>query len=186
MKNIIVGITLFLGVNLLAQSEKESIRATYKAEFIFDYEQSKDMFPKNLQAAFKSAIDRGIFVDFILESNNVLSIFKADTKINNAQDESDMVVQEILDSEKNPLYKDFSKNEYYKQFDINVKTYLVKENIPDFNWQLTKEKAVINGYNVVKAIGEDKEGNTFIAWYSPEIKYKDGPYNFANLPGLIL
>ncbi|MFV0208336.1 GLPGLI family protein [Empedobacter falsenii] len=186
MKNIIVGITLFLGVNLFAQSEKESIRATYKAEFIFDYEQSKDMFPKNLQAAFKSAIDRGIFVDFILESNNVLSIFKADTKINNAQDESDMVVQEILDSEKNPLYKDFSKNEYYKQFDINVKTYLVKENITDFNWQLTKEKAVINGYNVVKAIGEDKEGNTFIAWYSPEIKYKDGPYNFANLPGLIL
>ncbi|MFV0139214.1 hypothetical protein OBK20_08310 [Empedobacter falsenii] len=67
MKNIIVGITLFLGVNLFAQSEKESIRATYKAEFIFDYEQSKDMFPKNLQAAFKSAIDRGIFVDFILK-----------------------------------------------------------------------------------------------------------------------
>ena len=186
MKNIIIGITLFLGVNLLAQSEKESIRATYKAEFIFDYEQSKDMFPKNLQPAFKSAIERGVFVDFILESNNSLSVFKPDAKINNAQDESDIVVQEILDSEKNPLYKDFSKNEYYKQFDINVKSYLVKEKLPDFHWQLTKEKSVINGYNVVKANGQDEEGNKFTAWYSPEIKYKDGPHYFANLPGLIL
>ncbi|MBW1619125.1 MULTISPECIES: GLPGLI family protein [Empedobacter] len=185
-KNIIVAITSFLGINLSAQTQKESIRATYKAEFIFDYEQSKDMFSKNLQPAFKMAIDRGVFVDFILESNKNLSVFRADTKVNNAQHEADMVVQEILKSEQNPLYKDFSKNEYYKQFDINVKTYLVKENIPNFNWKLTKEKAVINGYNVVKAIDQDRDGNEFTAWYSPEIRYKDGPYYFSNLPGLIL
>ena len=186
MKEILITLCLALTTSANAQSLKESIRATYKAEFIFDYEESKDIFPKDLQPAFKTAIDRGISVDFILESNNNLSVFKADTKINNAQDESDMVVQKILDSEKNPLFKDFSKNEYYKQFDINVKTFLVKENLPNYNWILTKEKATINGYNVNKAIGKDIEGNQFIAWYSPEIKYKDGPYNFANLPGLIL
>ena len=186
MKEILITLCLALTTNINAQSLKESIRATYKAEFIFDYEESKDIFPKDLQSAFKTAIDRGIFVDFILESNNNLSVFRADTKLNNAQDESDMVVQKILDSEKNPLFKDFSKNEYYKQFDINVKTFLVKENLPNYNWILTKEKATINGYNVNKAIGKDIEGNQFIAWYSPEIKYKDGPYNFANLPGLIL
>lgn len=186
MKNIIVGITMFLGINLFAQTQKESIRATYKTEFIFDYEKSKDMFPKNLQQAFKTAINRGVFVNFILESNNSLSVFRADTKINNAQDEADMVVQEILASEQNPLYKDFSKNEYYKQFDINVKTYLVKENIPDYQWKLTKEKSVVNGYNVIKAIGKDRDGNEVVAWYSPEIKYKDGPHNIANLPGLIM
>ncbi|WP_334126217.1 GLPGLI family protein [Empedobacter brevis] len=99
---------------------------------------------------------------------------------------SDMIVQEILSSEQNPLYKDFSKNEYYKQFDINVKTFLVKENIPDYQWKLTKEKSVLNGYNVVKAIGKDRDGNEVIAWFSPEVKYKDGPHNIANLPGLIM
>lgn len=97
-----------------------------------------------------------------------------------------MVVQKILDSEQNPLFKDFSKNEYYKQFDINVKTFLVKENLPNYNWKLTKEKTMINGYNVTKAIGTDIEGNNFTARYSNDIKYKDGPYNFANLPGLII
>ena len=107
-------------LNSELKSEKK-LFTLYKAEFIFDYEQSKDMFPKDLQPIFKSAIDRGVFVDFILESNNVLSVFKPDVKLNNAQDQSNMVVQEILSSEKNPLYKDFSKNEYYKQFDINVK-----------------------------------------------------------------
>ncbi len=186
MKNIIIGITLFLGINLFAQTEKESIRATYKAEFIFDYEQSKEMFPKDLQPAFKTAIDRGVFVDFILESNHQLSVFRADVKVKNAQDEADMVVQEILASEQNPLYKDFSNNEYYKQFDINVKTYLVKENLPDYQWKLTRETSMMNGYKVIKAIGKDQEGNEITAWYSPEIKYKDGPYTFSNLPGLIV
>ena len=186
MRNIVIVIILFLTINLSAQAKKESICATYKAEFIFDYEQSKDMFPKDVQPVFKKAIDRGVFVDFILESNNELSIFKADIKLNNAQDEADMIVQEVLKSEQNPLYKDFSKNEYYKQFDINVKTYLVKDNLPDFQWKLTKEKSVINGYNATKAIGTDEQGNEFTAWYSTDIKYKDGPHNFANLPGLIL
>ena len=186
MKKIIIGITLFLGINLFAQTEKESIRATYKAEFIFDYEQSKEMFPKDLQPAFKTAIDRGVFVDFILESNHQLSVFRADVKVKNAQDEADMVVQEILASEQNPLYKDFSNNEYYKQFDINVKTYLVKENLPDYQWKLTRETSMMNGYKVIKAIGKDQEGNEITAWYSPEIKYKDGPYTFSNLPGLIV
>ena len=88
MKNIVIAIILFLTINLSAQVKKESIRATYKAEFIFDYEQSKDMFPKDIQPVFKKAIDRGVFVDFILESNNQLSVFKAD-----------MIVQEILQSE---------------------------------------------------------------------------------------
>ncbi|WP_442878301.1 GLPGLI family protein [Algoriella sp.] len=69
---------------------------------------------------------------------------------------------------------------------MNVKTYLVKDNLPDFHWKLTKEKSVINGYNAVKAIGTDEQGNEFSAWYSTDIKYKDGPHNFANLPGLIL
>ena len=45
---------------------------------------------------------------------------------------------------------------------------------------------MVNGYNVIKAIGKDRDGNEVVAWYSPEIKYKDGPHNIANLPGLIM
>lgn len=75
MKEILITFCLALTTNINAQSLKESIRAIYKAEFIFDYEESKDIFPKDLQPAFKTAINRGIFVDFILESNNNLSVF---------------------------------------------------------------------------------------------------------------
>lgn len=184
MKNILTLYLLFITSFVLAQTE--SIRATYTAEFIFDYEQSKEIFPKDIQPAFKSAIDKGVFLDFILESNQDLSVFRTETKINNAQDESNMLVQDLLASEQHPLFKDFSKNEYYKQYDINVKTFLVKDQIPNFKWKITKEKSTINGYNATKAIGEDIEGNEFVAWYSTDVKYKDGPHNFANLPGLIL
>ena len=184
MKNILTLSLLFITSFVFAQTE--SIRATYTAEFIFDYEQSKDLFPKDLQPVFKSLIDKGIFLDFILESNNQLSVFRAESKINNAQDQSNMIVQELLTSEQNPLFKDFLEKEYYKQFDINVKTFLVKENFPDFKWKLTKEKSIINGYNVTKAIGEDQEGNEINAWYSTDIKYKDVPHYYTNLPGLIM
>lgn len=186
MRNILTGLTFFFVSHLFAQSDKESIRATYQAAFIFDYEQSKDLFPKDLQPVFKASIDQGVFVDFILESNGILSSFKPDIKLNNAQDHSNSIVQEILASENNPLYKDFMKNEYYKQFDINVKTFLVKDNLTDYQWKLTKEKIMINGYHVVKAIGEDADGNEVLAWYSPEVRFKDGPHTLANLPGLIL
>ena len=111
MKNILTLSLLFITSFVFAQTE--SIRATYSAEFIFDYEQSKDLFPKDLQPVFKSAIDKGIFLDFILESNNQLSVFRAESKINNAQDQSNMIVQELLASEQNPLYKDFSQKEFY-------------------------------------------------------------------------
>jgi len=54
-----------------------------------------------------------------------------------------------------------------------------------FKWHLTGDTSTIHGYKVQKATC-DFGGRSWIAWFSPDIPYSDGPDKFNGLPGLIL
>nr|WP_314494638.1 GLPGLI family protein [uncultured Chryseobacterium sp.] len=56
---------------------------------------------------------------------------------------------------------------------------------PLTNWKLTKEKKIIQNYNCQKA-EINYGGRTWEAWFTQDIVIHDGPYVFANLPGLIV
>lgn len=68
---------------------------------------------------------------------------------------------------------------------IPSSTFRYEENLSVFNWQLTEDTDTINGFFVQKAIAY-YGGRTWIAWFSPDIPYNDGPYKFYGLPGLIV
>lgn len=53
-----------------------------------------------------------------------------------------------------------------------------------FQWQLTNEKKVINGYECYKAQSNFR-GRKWEAWYCPKIAVNYGPWKFWGLPGLI-
>ncbi|MBQ0147978.1 MAG: GLPGLI family protein [Flavobacteriaceae bacterium] len=59
-------------------------------------------------------------------------------------------------------------------------------NLQIINGNLTRERSTINGFNVTKANGTDDEFQNLVVWYSNDLPYRDGPYRFANLPGLIV
>lgn len=63
--------------------------------------------------------------------------------------------------------------------------YLYEEPLPKFNWELIAEYKEILGYPVQKAICSYR-GRKYIAWFSKEIPFSDGPWKFWGLPGLIL
>lgn len=63
--------------------------------------------------------------------------------------------------------------------------YRYEDDKPAINWQLTGEKKVFLGYNCQKAIG-DFRGRSYEAWFTTELPFRDGPYKFDGLPGLIL
>lgn len=63
--------------------------------------------------------------------------------------------------------------------------YRYADNKPAFNWRLTGEKKVILGYNCQKGV-TDFRGRTYEAWFTTELPFRDGPYKFDGLPGLIL
>lgn len=54
-----------------------------------------------------------------------------------------------------------------------------------FNWTLSQEKQKISEYNTQKATTEFG-GRKWIAWFTSELPFIDGPYKFNGLPGLIV
>lgn len=59
------------------------------------------------------------------------------------------------------------------------------DEITDLNWKITNEKSEINGYKCIKAVTLFR-GREFIAWFTQEIPFQDGPYKFSKLPGFII
>lgn len=72
------------------------------------------------------------------------------------------------------LYKDRIALDYYSY----------REN-PQLVWKISDEKQKIGTYNTQKATA-DFGGRKWIAWFTTEIPFPDGPYKFFGLPGLII
>lgn len=60
-----------------------------------------------------------------------------------------------------------------------------EESLGLFHWVLTGDTATIKGFKAQKATC-DFGGRSWVAWFTPEIPYSDGPHKFNGLPGLIL
>lgn len=54
-----------------------------------------------------------------------------------------------------------------------------------FTWKIEKDKQKIGTYNTQKATTE-YGGRKWIAWFTTELPFQDGPYKFYGLPGLIV
>lgn len=68
--------------------------------------------------------------------------------------------------------------------DVFAKNYVYKEPVCKIDWVLTEGDSIIEGYNCKKATARFR-GRDYIAWYSPEVPLRWGPYKFVGLPGLI-
>ena len=177
--------SLIANYTIQAQTKKENIKAIYQSEFIISEDLIENL-PANYKETVKAEIKNGIYVNFELESNGELSSFKPEIKVNNTQSNDGLIYQQIIASEGNPLYKDYTKNEFYNVKEVGGRTFLIQDKLTDYQWKITREKTTINGYNVTKATGTDENFQDLIVWFSTELPYRDGPYRFANLPGLVV
>ncbi|UPQ76719.1 GLPGLI family protein [Chryseobacterium nepalense] len=67
---------------------------------------------------------------------------------------------------------------------ISMDQYKVKEDQKP-EWKILPEKQKIGSYNAQKAT-TSYGGREWIAWFSTDIPFQDGPYKFYGLPGLIV
>ncbi|SFI68205.1 GLPGLI family protein [Kaistella treverensis] len=67
---------------------------------------------------------------------------------------------------------------------INGDNFVIKETEKQ-NWKISPETSEIGGMKAQKAT-TDFGGRKWIAWFTNEIQFQDGPYKFHGLPGLIL
>jgi len=69
--------------------------------------------------------------------------------------------------------------------DFALKKYIISDNLPIANWEITNESKLISNYKTVKATCTFR-GRTWIAWFAPEIPFSFGPWKLCGLPGIIL
>lgn len=132
------------------------------------------------QIEFAEEIANEIY-DYQLTTNENESIFEFIPKIDNNQD--GIIMSNSEDGE--VLYKNL--NEYISLETRSVpKKFLLKDTLKDYNWKFTEESKEICGYKANKGISEIGDSIKIEAWYSPEIKIKNGPSFYQGLPGLIL
>lgn len=91
-------------------------------------------------------------------------------------------------------YKPRSTYHIYKNYPIGKITFTqhsldgtfkYEEKLDAIHWELTQDTATIGGYFSQKAYC-DYGGRKWTAWFCPDIPFKDGPYKFNGLPGLIV
>lgn len=133
----------------------------------------------------------------ILDITKEKSIYQDYTMF--AQDS--IIKKEVEEMQKAGTWKDLSKLIKWPKFTYKIfKTYpnmeeryvdRISRNLFSYNeniklaWKILPEKQKISIYNTQKATIE-YGGRTWIAWFTTELPFQDGPYKFYGLPGLIV
>jgi len=81
-------------------------------------------------------------------------------------------------------YLDYTENQIITREDIFGKSYLIKEEIPVFEWKLHNDTKTLDNVVLNKATCYFR-GRNYTAWYSIETPIEYGPWKFHGLPGLI-
>lgn len=179
-------------ISIAQDNKTQNIDATYVCEMKLDYDKTMAQVPQQYRSQvgpmLKAEIDAGVFMNYFLKSNSKQSTFVLEQKVGNAQSQGGMIAQQMASFDNKPTYKDFTvtPNLYYKEVDMGAKQYLIKDQIPDYKWKISREKTDIAGYKATKAEGVMMDSIPVTAWYAPEIPIKDGPTSLAGLPGLII
>ncbi len=180
---------LFVGTYANAQDKPQFLEVDYQMEMKFDIEQILASVPaqwkSQVEEPLRQEIKNGIFVDYKLQTNGTESEYKMLEKINNDQTPAGMILSQITAMDKEPLYKDIKEKYYLKPYNVG-KAYLMKDQLQDINWKISKEKLQVAGFDTYKATGVMNDSIPVTAWYTPKINIKDGPDRIWGLPGLIL
>lgn len=175
MKKLII--LAFISISTLAFSQEKLV-----IEYHFNYELDLTGVtdPKTRDFIKNTNENTG---DYTLVTTKNESYFNQLVKIDNSQGNGPKGGS-MMAPMKN-IYRNVDENYFLEFMDFNGKKIIIKDSLKSFNWVIEKEKSKILGYEVRKAVFR-RDKTTYEAWYAPKLDYKNGPADYAGLPGLIL
>jgi len=66
-----------------------------------------------------------------------------------------------------------------------INSYLIDEPYPTIAWKISSDTSTIFNLHCQKATGHFK-GRDYIAWFCPDLPFRNGPWKLCGLPGLIV
>lgn len=171
-----------LSVALLSASlfltAQEKVVVEYEFYNVFDL--SKETNPKMLEI-YKNSNEQKSFYELVTTVDE--SLYKKIERIDNSQSKKGTSIS--FGGVGNDFYKNFSENISLTFMDYNGKKLIIKDSLKVQPWIIQKDKSTYLGYDVKKATYQEKS-NTYTAWFAPKLAIKNGPIEYAGLPGLIL
>ncbi len=165
MRKISLLLMLFFGIFVNSQLHR----------FIYDVEYKKDS-TSELTTKENYILDIGkkdimyyvhdFFIADSLISNNIP--FPKDLKLNT----SNIVVHKIGSND-------------FNEYDLMENTVLNLQSTDTQNWNLTSDRKQVKNLTLQKAI-TNWGGRNWIAWFTTDVPFSEGPYKFHGLPGLII
>ena len=161
-------IIFFLGISTFCFSQKFSF--IYETKYKLNPEQSDYVISDNMILDLKN--NTSIFRD--LQDKQSDSV-----KLNNGNGRYKMGVENQFYIKKNLTQKKIEKVITYLGTDYNLP---IEKTL---NWKISSEQKMIGKYKSQKA-ETTYGGRNWIAWFTTELPFSDGPYVFSGLPGLIV
>lgn len=131
--------------------------------------------------------DKSLFRDYTTEAQDSIVKVKVESMKRSGK------FEDLSKSFKMPVFS-YKIYKNYPSMDITYaepmvtimgRTWIGYSEKPDFKWQLHDEKKQIGAYSAQKATCS-YGGRNWIAWFTTDIPFPDGPYKFSGLPGLIV
>lgn len=123
-------------------------------------------------------------IDYTLEFNAFESIFFS-LKIMESDNKREMTLAKNLGDGRGLLYTNIATKLKLHQADGFGENFLIKGEV-EYDWNLTQETKIINGYTCNKAYLKNEKGEETIVYFTKEIPFSFGPNGFCGLPGLSL
>ncbi|OSY86885.1 hypothetical protein WH52_14465 [Tenacibaculum holothuriorum] len=205
---IVTSIVLFLTATI-AFAQNFTGKATYKTHRKLDIKISEGENAPNsaIQKQLHEQLKRQFQRTFTLEFNNYESTYKQEAKLSAPQPTNGVTIQVFGNGGgTDVLYKNVKEGRYVNKTEISGKRFLIKDKLPNYDWEMTGETKTIGRYTCYKAErSREEERRSFsvneegkeedktekvtvktVAWYTPEIPINNGPGMHWGLPGLIL
>lgn len=212
MRKLITIIVLLFAFAINAQNFTG--KAVYKTSRKSNFKMSSDDNPgmdEKMQEEINKRIQKMNQKTFVLEFDKFSSIYKEEVALEAPKPQvggSNMMVMSFGGTGAgigSVYYKNIQENRFSNQTEIMGKRFLVKDNLPNYKWEMSSETKNIGKYTCYKATYKNevekksttvKEGElveeikketiVVTAWYTPQVPVSNGPGTYQGLPGLIL
>ncbi|MEM8523292.1 MAG: GLPGLI family protein [Bacteroidota bacterium] len=187
MKQLIT--VLMLVIPILIFSQKEG-KITFEEKTKIEIQLPEDL-PISKEQLEKMMPSERIQEYHLLFNENA-SVYEAITNvpdeeaINHTEEEGKTIqIKMIRAMDGNITYHDIKNKSIVIQQGFMGKTFLIQDEAKKYAWKLSNESKEIAGYACRKATLEE-ENRKVEAWFTTAIPVASGPYDFYQLPGMIL
>lgn len=155
----------------------QEIKVTYEKKANIEYQLRNQKNPEIRERVAKHLEKNNRFYELV--HSNGISIF------NRVDFDTQNSYSSLNVGERKNIYKDFIKNNFLFETNINETKYLISDTLVDYQWEATgKTKKILK--HICYEITSTNTDLEYAAWYTPELKITDGPDEFWINKGLIL